>query len=65
MSQPSVNHGYRGRNRVSHFPSLYLRLSLCMRLGDVGEGGEDHYGEGIVYQIKITYRLSLAVEDVK
>lgn len=46
MSQRIVvllNHQYSRRKLMSHFPSLYLRLSLCMRLGYVGEGGEDHY----------------------
>jgi hypothetical protein len=52
------NHQYRRRTLVSHFPSLYLQLSLCMWLGDVGEGGEDHCCEELMYQIKITDRLS-------
>jgi hypothetical protein len=50
MSQRTVvlfNHQYRRRKLMSHFPSLYLRRSLCMRLGYVGEEGEDHYCTGL------------------
>lgn len=50
---------------MAYFPSLYLWLSLCMRLGDVGEEDRIIYCEAIMYEVRITDILSSDVEDVK